>query len=185
MSSQAAISVEDSERTSPRRVPARSALVDRLVADLAFGRIHSVAFVVGSDASWTVPLYDVAIDTARRGWRLGLDDVRYWFVTPEPEPLARLGPAVSGVASQRLEPEGITFIGSTYPDIRPGLVLLDPQGESIEADVIVSLGHSRRPWAMMLRHGAVARDGEHARHADRTARAVRRGGRACASGAHR
>jgi hypothetical protein len=119
-----------------------SVLVDQLVSNLAFGRIRSVAFVVPSDVSWTLPLYDVAVETARRGWKLGLDDIRYWFVTPEPEPLARLGTAVSVVAGQRLEPEGITFVGSTYPDVRAGLVLLDPRCESIEVDAIVQLDRS-------------------------------------------
>jgi hypothetical protein len=114
-------------------------IVDRLVADLALGRIRSVAFIVPSDISITMPLYDIAIATARRGWKLGLDDVRYWFVTPEPEPLASFGSALSLAASQRLEPEGVTFIGSTYPDVRHGVVLLDPQGESIEVDRVVSL----------------------------------------------
>jgi hypothetical protein len=118
------------------------ALVDRLVSNLAFGRIRSVAFVVPSDVSHTMPLYDAAIATARRGWKIGVDEARYWFVTPEPEPLASLGTAVSDAASERLEPEGITFIGSTYSDVRPGVVWLDPQGESIEADVVVSLDHS-------------------------------------------
>jgi hypothetical protein len=122
--------------------PGPGVLVDRLVSDLALGRIESVAFVVPSHVSWTLPLYDVAIATARRGWELGIEDVRYWFVTPEPEPLASLGTAAIVAASQSLEPEGITFIGSTYPDIRHGLVLLDPQGESIEVDLVVSLGHS-------------------------------------------
>jgi hypothetical protein len=117
-------------------------LVDRLVSDLAFGRIGSVAFVVPSDVSRTLPLYDAAIATARRGWRIGIDKARYWFVTPEPEPLAGLGTAVSDAASERLEPEGITFIGSTYSDVRAGVVWLDPQGESIEADVVVSLDRS-------------------------------------------
>jgi hypothetical protein len=114
--------------------PGQDVLVDRLVSDLALGRIQSVAFVVPSDASMTLPLYDVAIATARRGWMIGIDEVRYWFVTPEPEPLASFGTA--------LEPEGIAFIGSTYPDVRGGLVLLDPQGESIRADLVVTLRHS-------------------------------------------
>jgi hypothetical protein len=111
------------------------ALVDRLVCDLARGRIRSLAFVVPSDAEMTVPLYDVAIATARRGWRIGIEGVRYWFVTPEQQP-------VSVAASERLEPEGIAFIGSTYPDVRRGRVLLDPQGESIEVDLVVSLDHN-------------------------------------------
>jgi hypothetical protein len=111
----------------------RSVLVDQLVSNLACGRIRSVAFVVPSDVSWTLPLYDVAIATARRGWKIGLDEVRYWFVTPEPEP-------VSVAVSQRLEPEGIAFVGSTYADVQGGLLLLDPQSETIQVDLVVSLG---------------------------------------------
>ncbi|HET8754644.1 MAG TPA: hypothetical protein VFM58_01455 [Solirubrobacteraceae bacterium] len=107
-------------------------IVDQLVAELALGRARSVAFVVPSDATQTAPLYDVAIATARRGWMIGLDDVRYWFVTPEPEPVSR-------AAAARLEPEGIVFVGSTYPEVRHGRVLLDPQGESIEVDLVVGL----------------------------------------------
>ena len=77
-----------------------------LIAELQAGRIQSVAFVVPSDARWTLPLYDLAITTARRGWQLGIPAATYWFVTPEPEPPAGL------------ESEGITFIGSTYADVR-------------------------------------------------------------------
>jgi hypothetical protein len=114
-------------------------LADRLVAELAAGRVRSVAFVVPSDAGWTLPLYDVAITTARRGWKLGIAEATYWFITPEPEPLAGFGPELSSAARERLEPEGITFIGSTYADVREGVILLDPQPGRIEADRIVSL----------------------------------------------
>ena len=54
----------------------------RLIAELQAGRIHSVAFVVPSDARVTGPLYDLAYTTARRGWQLGIPDASYWFVTP-------------------------------------------------------------------------------------------------------
>jgi hypothetical protein len=74
-----------------------------------------------------LPLYEEAITTARRGWQLGIPDARYWFVTPEPEP------------AESLEPEGITFIGSTYAEVRDGVVLLDPQDERIQPDRIVSM----------------------------------------------
>jgi len=112
-------------------LPGMNEIADHLIAELETGHIESVAFVVPSDARSTVPLYDLAITTARRGWQLGIPAATYWFVTPEPEPLASLGP--------RLEPEGITFIGSTYGEVRHGVVLLDPQAERIEADRIVSL----------------------------------------------
>ena len=114
-------------------MPHRNPIADRLVAELATGRIRSVAFVVPFESARTFPLYELAITTARRGWRLGIPAATYWFVTPEPEPLA---------SHDRLEPEGITFIGSTYADVRGGVVLLDPQDERIEPDRIVSLNEN-------------------------------------------
>jgi hypothetical protein len=102
-------------------------IAQRLIAELQTGRIRSVAFVVPCDAGSTLPLYEEAITTARRGWELGIPEATYWFVTPESEPPADL------------ESEGITFIGSTYADVRGGVVLLDPQDERLEPDRIVSL----------------------------------------------
>jgi sulfide:quinone oxidoreductase len=110
-----------------------------LVSDLERGDVRRVAFVVPSGASWTLPLYELAIMTARHGWAIGIDGVRYWFVTPEPEPLAIFGPAASRALQGMLEPEGITFIGSVRADVRAGAVLLDQQRERIEADRIVCL----------------------------------------------
>ena len=108
-------------------MPSRRSIAHQLVAELQAGHIQSVAFVVPGDGGWTLPLYDVAITTARRGWQLGIPAATYWFVTPEPE------------ASLSLAPEGITFIGSTFADVRHGVVLLDPQDERIEPDRIVTL----------------------------------------------
>jgi hypothetical protein len=136
------------------RMPDHGSIVDHLVAELRTGRIESVAFVVPSDARWTLPLYDLAITTARRGWQLGIPAATYWFVTPEPEPLASLGAEMGDVAHERLEPEGITFIGSTYAEVRHGVVLLDPQAERIEPDLIVGLN---RYSELLLDWGAVRR----------------------------
>jgi hypothetical protein len=122
------------------RMPDRRSTVDRLVAELGARRIRSVAFVVPSDVRWTLPLYELAITTARRGWQLGIPAATYWLVTPEPEPQ---------VSHDRLEPEGITFVGSTYAELRHGVVLLDPQDERIEPDRIVSLNE----------HGELVLDG--------------------------
>ena len=110
-----------------------------LVSDLELGAIHRVAFVVPSGASWTLPLYELAIMTVRHGWRLGIDAARYWLVTPEPEPLAIFGAAVSPAMHEMLEPEGITFIGSATPDVQERAVLLDRRRERIEVDRIVCL----------------------------------------------
>jgi len=114
-------------------------VVDDLITELVLGRIRRLAFVVLGEARWTLPLYEVAIATARRGWSIGIADARYWFVTSEPVPLAGFGSAARAAVSARLEPEGITFIGSTFADLRPGVVLLDPQGEVLEVDRVVTL----------------------------------------------
>jgi hypothetical protein len=135
-------------------LPGLGAFVDHLVVDLRIGRVHSVAFVVASDVTCTLPLYDVAIATARCGWRIGIPDAQYWFVTPESAPLARYGTAVSAAVHQRLEPEGITFIGSTYAEVRHGVVLLDPQGGCIKPDRTVTL----RGGAESLRPGVASLD---------------------------
>ena len=105
-------------------------VVDELITELRLGWIRTVAFVVLGEASWTLPLYRVAITTARRGWTVGISDARYWFITSEPVPLAGFGATARAAISAELEPEGITFIGSTFADLRPGVVLLDPQGEA-------------------------------------------------------
>jgi hypothetical protein len=119
-------------------------VVDDLTTQLRLGWIRTVAFVVLGEATWTLPLYEVAITTARRGWSAGIADARYWFVTPEPVPLAGLGAAARAAVSAQLELEGITFIGSTFADLRPGVVLLDPQGEALEVDRVVTLSDLRR-----------------------------------------
>jgi hypothetical protein len=105
-------------------------IAQQLITQLQTGRIHSVAFVAPGDARSTLPLYDLAMTTARRGWQLGLPAATYWFVTPEREPPASL------------EAEGIKFIGSTYADVQHGVVQLDPQDERIEPDRIVSMNEN-------------------------------------------
>ena len=102
-------------------------IAQHLIAELQAGRIHSVAFVALSESARTSSLYDLANTTARRGWELGIPAATYWFVTPEREP------------PEGLADEGIEFIGSTYAEVRGGVVLLDPQDERIEPDRIVSL----------------------------------------------
>jgi len=114
------------------------ALAD-LFSRLGAGRVRSVAFVVPTGASWTLPLYELAVMTARQGWSAGLDDPRYWLVTPEPEPLAVFGAAVSREVRQLLEPEGITFMGGARPDVRGGVVLLDRRATRLEVDMVVCL----------------------------------------------
>jgi hypothetical protein len=115
MSAVHSLDVPERARADGRVAP----VADELITELRLGRIRTVAFVVLDQTSWTLPLYEVAIATARRGWSIGIVDARYWFVTPEPEPLAGFGRAAREAVIERLEPEGVTFVGSTYASWTP------------------------------------------------------------------
>ena len=127
-----------------------------LVSDLERGHVRRVAFVVPSGSSWTLPLYELAIMTARHGWAIGIDGAQYWFVTPEPEPLAIFGARAGRAVHGMLEPEGITFIGSARAEVRQGTVLLDRRAGA----------HRGRPDRMP----AAARWAEDSRRPDRQRR---------------
>jgi sulfide:quinone oxidoreductase len=115
-----------------------------VLADLEQGYSRSVAFVAPSEG-WTLPLYELAIMTAREVWAQGIDDVRFSIVTPEERPLGIFGERASTVIGEMLAAEGIEFIGSASPDIRKGFVALGPGRDRLEAERIVSLPRLRGP----------------------------------------
>ena len=110
-----------------------------LLADLEQGYVHSVAFVVPGEAAWTLPLYEIALMTARQTWGMGMDGVRFTLVTPEERPLAMFGEPASEAVAQMLSDEGIEFVGSSYPTVGRGYVIADPGGRRIDVDRVVSL----------------------------------------------
>jgi sulfide:quinone oxidoreductase len=88
-----------------------------LIADLEEGYAHRVAFVVPSSATWSLPLYELAIITARHVSGAGIDNVQLTFVTPEQAPLELFGPEGSRVATELLADEGIEFVGSAVSEL--------------------------------------------------------------------
>ncbi len=110
-----------------------------LLADLEQGYIHSVAFVVPPEAAWTLPLYEIALMTARQAWSMGMDRITFTLVTAEDRPLAMFGGPASEVVADLLSTEGIEFVGSSYPTVERGAVVADPSSRRIEADRVISL----------------------------------------------
>jgi sulfide:quinone oxidoreductase len=110
-----------------------------LLADLEQGYVKSVAFVVPSEATWTLPLYEIALMTAGQVWGMGMDRVEFTLVTPEERPLAMFGGPASDAVGQMLATEGIEFVGSSYPKVGRGHVIADPSGRRIDVDRVVSL----------------------------------------------
>jgi sulfide:quinone oxidoreductase len=88
-----------------------------LLADLEEGYAHRVAFVVPSSATWSLPLYELAIITARHVAGAGIDDVQLTFVTSEATPLELFGPDGSRVVADLLAEAGIDFVGSAAAEI--------------------------------------------------------------------
>ena len=86
-----------------------------------------------------MPLYEVALMTARQTWGMGMDRVRFALVTPEERPLAMFGGPASEAVAQMLSDEGIEFVGSSYPTVGRGYVIADPGGRRIDVDRVVSL----------------------------------------------
>lgn len=110
-----------------------------LLADIEGGYADHVAFVAPGGTAWTLPLYEIALMTARQTWSMGIGRVRFTLVTPEDRPLALFGPAASEAIGELLEAQGIEFIGSTYPNVSHGHVLLDPGGRQLDGARVVSL----------------------------------------------
>jgi sulfide:quinone oxidoreductase len=110
-----------------------------MLADLEQGYLQRVAFVVPAEATWTLPLYELAVMTARQAWSMGMDRVRFTLVTPEDRPLAMFGAPASEAVGELLHEHAIEFVGSSYPSVGRGYVIADPSGRRIDADRVVAL----------------------------------------------
>ena len=118
----------------PGCAQALRALLDRVAANAP----ATIAFVAPAGASWTLPLYELALMTARE-----LHDrqtsARVMLITPETRPLAIFGP-VAGEQIAALLAEGhVEFVGSTYATPEAGGLELAPGGRVLDADAVVAL----------------------------------------------
>jgi sulfide:quinone oxidoreductase len=110
-----------------------------LVQDVEEGYARSVAFVVPAGVSWSLPLYELALMTARRAYEMNVD-VDLTFITPEERVLPLFGRSASADVEAMLQQAGIRVRCGFVPEIpRKGTVLMHPSGDWVEADRIVAL----------------------------------------------
>lgn len=161
-----------------------------LLQDIDEGYSRAVDFVVPPGTTWTLPLYELALLTAREAWTMGIDDVKLRIVTPEAEPLVLFGPRASATMADLLARAGVAFAGAAYvretADERLEIV---PGGERL-ADRVVALPRidgPRLPGLPVDEHGFLPVD-DHCRvvdvfgvlaAGDGTAFPVKQGGLAC------
>jgi sulfide:quinone oxidoreductase len=109
--------------------------VRSLAAEVERGLVTSVALVASPGASWTLPLYEVALQLAQRergGARLRL-------FTAEAAPLAIFGSAVSAEVSARLDAAGIEVQPNSYCEPADRGLVVRPDGRVEPADAIIEL----------------------------------------------
>jgi sulfide:quinone oxidoreductase len=121
------------------------AAVHGLLADLEQGYAKDVAYLVPPKTSWSLPLYELALMTAREVWAQGIDDARLSFVTPEQRPLAIFGPQVSATVAGLLNAAHVEFFGDAYATVRQGAIELEPGNRTIEVDRVIALPALRGP----------------------------------------
>lgn len=110
-----------------------------LIQDVETGYVHSVAFVVPSPMPWPLPIYELALMTARRAYEMN-ERVTITLVTPEDAPLAVFGEAASRAVHELLTEAGIEVISAAHAENPArGEVVLYPAGHSLYADRIVAL----------------------------------------------
>jgi sulfide:quinone oxidoreductase len=110
-----------------------------LIQDIEGQYVRSVAFVAPGRMGWPLPLYELALMTARRAFDMNID-LRVTVVTPEDSPLAIFGRGASEPVSKLLDDAGVAVIASAYAQVpSPGHVAINPGGRQLRADRIVAL----------------------------------------------
>jgi sulfide:quinone oxidoreductase len=124
----------------PGSAPAMRAVLD----ELDDGRVRRIAFVAPTVVGWTLPLYELALLTARHAADRGLQP-EIVLVTPEQRPLALFGERPSSVVAELLTSAGIEFVGASLVEVVDGAVRLSPGGRALGAERVVALPLVRGP----------------------------------------
>ena len=121
------------------------AAFDALLADARRGAVRRIAFALTAARSWSLPLYELALMTARYLGDHGVRDVELTLVTPERRPLAVFGPRAAEAVEERLRAAGVAIRTGAYAcRCEPGSLSLIPEAE-MEADRVVTLAAPAPP----------------------------------------
>jgi sulfide:quinone oxidoreductase len=114
-------------------------LLHGLVQDVEGGYVHALAFVVPPRMAWPLPIYELALMTARRAYDMNVE-LAVTIVTPERSPLEIFGEGASAALAGLLAENGITTIVSAsceVPDSRR--LIVEPGGRELAVDRVIAL----------------------------------------------
>ncbi|MGO9497903.1 MAG: FAD-dependent oxidoreductase [Solirubrobacteraceae bacterium] len=110
-----------------------------LIQDVEGGYVHKLAFISPTPMPWPLPLYELALMTARRAYDMNVD-ISVTLATPEDAPLALFGSEASAAVERLLEENGILFIPSAHCETpAPGELLLSPGSRRLYVDRVIAL----------------------------------------------
>jgi sulfide:quinone oxidoreductase len=110
-----------------------------LIQDVEGGYVHKLAFISPTPMPWPLPLYELALMTARRAYDMNVD-LSITLATPEDAPLAVFGSNASVAVEKLLVDNGILFIGSAHCETpAQGRVSITPGSRNLMVDRIIAL----------------------------------------------
>ena len=124
--------------------PGSAAAMRTLLDDLEEGRARRIAFVAPTITGWTLPLYELALLTARQARASKLES-ELALVTPEPRPLALFGDRASAMVADMLTAAGVEFIGASHVEPVEGAIRLIPSRRTLTSARLVALPLVRGP----------------------------------------
>jgi sulfide:quinone oxidoreductase len=112
----------------------------RLLDEIDAGEVASVVFAVPHGVTWPLPLYELALMTARRPAK---HRAALTVVTPEDGPLDVLGAAAARAVAELFTEHGIELHTGVLPiGVEEGRLTLAPEGD-VKADRFVALPEQR------------------------------------------
>jgi sulfide:quinone oxidoreductase len=110
-----------------------------LIQDVEGGYARKLAFLVPTAMPWPLPIYELALMTARRAYDMNAE-VSITLLTPEDAPLAIFGQTVSETVGRVLERHGILTVTSAHCETpAPGEIAIHPGRRSLHVDRIIAL----------------------------------------------
>jgi sulfide:quinone oxidoreductase len=110
-----------------------------LIDELRRGTVKEVVFALPGGISWSLPLYELALNVAADLDRHGVQGISLTVVTPEERPLALFGLEASDAVRKLFDERGITLMTTTHPvEVRAGGLQVMPDGY-VSADRVMAL----------------------------------------------
>jgi sulfide:quinone oxidoreductase len=110
-----------------------------LIDEIEQGAVKHVVFALPGGVAWSLPLYELVLNTAARVEARGVGKIELTLVTPEDEPLSVFGRPAAEAVRKLLDEAGVRLVTNTYPqEVESDRMRVLPDGY-IEADRVVAL----------------------------------------------